>query len=231
MLEQPSLRILAWSEVAASIAEEHPRGSAPPNREIVDPATGTSLGRALWSNSQTPGWLGWLFPRESSLGIYETEDDSLLMTLHGSGIWRLWPWRKRKSPLDEIGSESHWEVRDAEGSLVGRVERTGASPASAMFDDSGSANSRAAALGWDRHGRGLFLTDPQPGPVLRKFLGTLPQGAPSWIELGTLACDGGSVLVEFSDLVREEPFVKMLMLAMAIIANYKDKEEQEQEED
>jgi hypothetical protein len=64
------------------------------------------LGQARWQPRPPSGWRRWLW--RPSLEVVETEDESLLFTVH-----RLWNW----SPA--------WEVRDAEGHPLGRIHGHG----------------------------------------------------------------------------------------------------------
>src|SRR5262245_42385623 len=104
MLERHALLLRAWAPPAGrppdrgrAGAEGPPPGS--PTRAVLDPGTGEPLGFVSRRRPAWP-WLGWLV--RPALEVYETEDASLLCTLHG-------PWALTRG----------WEVRDADDRLVG----------------------------------------------------------------------------------------------------------------
>src|SRR5438270_10365669 len=98
MLELQSLLLQPWTTASG----RRPRGAAA--RAVVDPATGQPLGLARAPDGTGPWWRRLTQP---TLAVYETEDESLLFTVH-----RAWPLARR------------WEVRDADGRWLGAFRRS-----------------------------------------------------------------------------------------------------------
>ena len=104
MLEQPSLLLRPWLHSFETAGPQTMTRSAGWLRIIVNPATNQSLGFAAWDTTGIAGLLAWLGRKR--IQVYETEDESLLLTL-----CRPWGWART------------WEVRDAEERRVAHVFR------------------------------------------------------------------------------------------------------------
>ncbi len=80
-----------------------PWSTAEPSRRAIHEAAGRQpLGQARWRPRPASSWRRWL--TQPTLEVVETEDESLLLTVH-----RLWSWG------------SAWEVHDADERAVGIV--------------------------------------------------------------------------------------------------------------
>lgn len=101
MLEPATLLLRPW---APAVRKRLAAGSTPPAdtvaRAVLDRQTGESLGRVYRETGALQAWRRWL--GQPVLGVYETDDESLLMTLH-----RTW------------GLPPGWEIRDADRHTVG----------------------------------------------------------------------------------------------------------------
>jgi len=99
MLEQPSLLLLPWKRGETARPKTvipHPGWE----RTIVNPTTNLPIGFATWENVDFQGLLAWMGRKR--IRVFETEDESLLMTLHR-------PWSLFQT----------WNVFDAEECRVG----------------------------------------------------------------------------------------------------------------
>jgi hypothetical protein len=103
MLESAKLLFLPW--VAAATADGSEPAVASWIRPILDATSQQTLGFARLRTGAGIPWLGW-FSR-SVVEIRETEDESLLATLHQSWF-----------------AATTWQVNEADGHLVGWIRRT-----------------------------------------------------------------------------------------------------------
>jgi hypothetical protein len=147
-----------------------PSQSAGPTRQdIVHAESGTRVGFVRWQPTGW-SWLRWLVPPLAL--VHEVEDEPLLFTLQR--VWSL---------------EPRWEVRDADGHLVGSIARE---------------------FLLDRYGRCLALVERTGDPARIRFRS--PEGQ----ELGQLARQGSEARLEFALPPEGDPFAKMVMLATAL---------------
>ncbi len=100
MLENDGLLLQSWIDLSAVPSAHLDLARKSPARSICDPDSGSFLGFVRPRLSPSDGWLPWR--SRQIFDIFETEDASLLLTLHSP---RLLSWT--------------WEVRDAEESRVG----------------------------------------------------------------------------------------------------------------
>jgi hypothetical protein len=100
MLEQQRLFLGPWS--VSPPCDKRPLATAALRRPIWTHDQRAMLGFASWTRGWQSSWLRWLAP--PVWDVLETEDESLLMTLHGD----------RFRP-------GHWEVLDSEPRFVGRI--------------------------------------------------------------------------------------------------------------
>ncbi len=104
MLEQPSLLLRPWIHSFELAWPKSKVQGAGWMRTIVEPTTECSVGFAGWDTTGLSALLAWLGRRK--IQVFETEDESLLMTLRRPcGVLRM------------------WEVEDAEERRVGHVFR------------------------------------------------------------------------------------------------------------
>jgi hypothetical protein len=139
-------------------------------RVICAAASREPLGQARWRPGTTLTWLRWLIG--PILEVVETEDESLLFTLRRVRGWR-----------------ASWEVRDADGRLIGSV-----SPDEA----------------WDPIGRRVARLQAASEGSTRRWL--MPEGH----DLGTVTSAAEGTLVSFGPFLDGNPFAKMLLLATTL---------------
>src|SRR5207244_3676458 len=113
-------------------------------RAIVDAATDLPAGTVYWTEPSLSAWLRWIIKPAVVLEVRETEDESLLFTIHSGGHWIFRPGKPRCWNQLNLFSVSGWDIRDADGQQVGTVQ---------------SATSLASAIARDTRGRTLLLSD------------------------------------------------------------------------
>gem|GEM_PF-7072677 len=152
-----------------------------------------------------------------TVAVHETEDDSLLFTMHGRRRWKFWSRHGSDERLWKL-APSTWQVRDADGHPVGSVQTdrdgTHLPPLRA------ASNSACKVLvAYDRF-RSAFVLNTGASPAESKFWGLQTFSNPEWTELGRLSCVGDSVVLDFATLLEGQPFSKMLLLAEALLADF-----------
>ncbi|HEV3118570.1 MAG TPA: hypothetical protein VGY58_16080, partial [Gemmataceae bacterium] len=142
MLEHQHLLLLAWTV---------PEEANFARRDILDQDTGSPLGHARWEKRRAAGWLGIFLRSGPTIEVRETEDDSLLFTMHGSRPWQFVSWTKPAIRGSTAGSHFRWEIHDADGYVVGTLEPSGRPYA--HIEQAGDAHGTAAGLAYDVYGR------------------------------------------------------------------------------
>jgi len=208
MLEHQHLLLLAWTV---------PEEANFARRDILDQDTGSPLGHARWGKRRAAGWLGILLRTGPTIEVRETEDDSLLFTMHGWRPWQFLAWTKPPIPGSTAGSRFRWEIHDADGYVVGTLEPSGRLPY-AHIEQAADTHGAAAGLAYDVHGRCVIFNRQDDGSG--RALGKEIVAATAWIEIGTLSCSAEGGGVHFSTALEGQPFTKMLILAAAIVADY-----------
>src|SRR5262249_60731049 len=105
MLERRRLLLLPWSAPCSQLlANVTTAAIAPGVRPIVYAEDGQRRGRACRECAHARWWRRWL--GDPVVGVYETEDDALLFTLHYPLSW-----------------QRLWEVRDADSRAVAEFRR------------------------------------------------------------------------------------------------------------
>ncbi|MCI0458455.1 MAG: hypothetical protein L0Z62_15935 [Gemmataceae bacterium] len=163
MLERQALVLCPWVQ-----------GEGPPReftRAILDGGSGEELGFVRRASSG-PRWLRWLQP--PVLEVYETEDASLLCTIHGR-LWRRL-WLVQDSEGRHVGVIDASVLLDVEGRRLG-VRRAGTGGGSGNFVSPGGLELASFAPGE----RGLlvsFTAAVEGDPFARMILlaATLTQG-------------------------------------------------------
>ncbi|MFL5241121.1 MAG: hypothetical protein ACJ8FY_03355 [Gemmataceae bacterium] len=151
-------------------ASKRQAGSPPPIvlGEIVEPVERLALG-TIRQQRRRPRW--WPLGGQSSLAIHEQDDNPLLFTIH-----RLWTWPRA------------WEIRDADGTVVGRTRRGVILPWQSLI----------TAISAVHQGQTLiFLT-------------------PAGKQLGTLLSQEEGLLLAFAEELHEDPLTKMLLLGAVL---------------
>jgi len=200
MLELQSLLLRPPTDVPDRRAGGGAGGSAGARvRAVVDPATGQRLGSARAPGGSGPWWRRLTRP---ALEVYETEDESLLFTVH-----RGWPLAQR------------WEVRDSEGRRLGTFRRSdlrAARQATRLPDRHGPHGQRFGhnrGGAGDRLGQGPIVIDPPPTGPAGQVAAAAVQDLVTWShgEAGTL--------VTFAGELEGKPFAKMVVLAAVLMAD------------
>jgi hypothetical protein len=200
VLELQSLLLRAWTIVPNRRAGGAAAGTVGArSRAVVDPATGQPLGCARVPAGTGPWWRRLT---RAVLEVYETEDESLLFTVH-----RAWPLALR------------WEVRDSEGRRLGTFRRSdlrAARQAMRLRERHGShgqriGHSRGGA--GDRTGQSPIVIDPPP-------VGPAADAAASAVQdLVTWSHSHSGTLVTFAGELEGKPFAKMVVLAAVLTAD------------
>jgi hypothetical protein len=217
MLEHKSLLLLPWSTVVASPSDSGGPEGLRQRREIIDAASGSRLGQARRNVMESRGLLSWVLTAAMTVAVHETEDDSLLFTMHGRRRWKFWSRHKSDERAWTL-EQSTWQVRDADEHPVGSVQTdrdgTYLPPLRA------ASNSAAKVLvAYDRF-RSPFILSTGASPVESKFWGLQTFSNPEWTEMGRLSCVGDNVVLDFATLLEGQPFSKMLLLAEALLADF-----------
>ena len=155
MLEHDTLLLRPWSLPADGTRQ----------RPIVEPATHGLLGFARTVKPR-PGWRGWF--DTPALEVHEAEDEPLVFTVRRLGGWK-----------------PTWEVRDADGHLVGLR---------------------------DRIGRPFALRGKTPDGTATGFF-----RSPDEHELARLVSSTEGTRLEFAANGTDNPFLRMLLLAAALV--------------
>lgn len=109
MLEHRELWLESWS----TLSERR-------FREVREPDNLNTLGQARLRPQPDSWWRRWL--SRPTLEVVETEDESLIFTIHQLWGWGAAWWEVRDAEGRCVGIVSRGEVRDSLGRLVGRVE-------------------------------------------------------------------------------------------------------------
>jgi hypothetical protein len=166
MLETGTLLLLPCTASPAAGGEA---AGLEPARAVLDARTGAPLGIAGWRPCAGL-WRRWL--GRPVLAVHESDDAPLLFTVH-----RLW------------GLSARWEVRDAEGNVLGRL---------------------CGPLITDRFGRHLALWErPAGGAGRARDAGGR--------ELMTVGAAADETRVAFAAEAEGNPFLKMLLLAVVLV--------------
>jgi hypothetical protein len=208
MLEHQHLLLLPWSV---------PEEANPATRDILDHDTGSPLGHAWWKSCRAAGWFGIFCRTGPTVEVRETEDDSLLFTMHASRPWQFLTWNKAPVAGSIAGSHLRWEIRDADGYMVGTLEPSGRSPY-AHIEQAAGAGGTAAGMAYDLYGRCVIFSRQNDGTG--RVVGKEIVAATTWTEIGTLSCSAEGGGVHFSAALEGQPFAKMLILAAAIVRDY-----------
>jgi len=202
MLEYQKLQILPWSlATGPPAAGNSDKSETLIRRLILDPHARGPLGFICRAPQVGPRWLRVFIPLRQILEVREIEDESLLFTLH-----------KRKGLLP-LGKWSYWDVRDAEGSIIGTLECRKHRELSGWV---------ASTLARDVLGQLVLALERWPDgmdvPVR-----VLQPGAPaSLTELAMVCQREEGVRIEFAESLQGEPFAKMLVLAAVVVASNED---------
>ena len=202
MLEYPKLLVETWAppEYVLTATKLAPEFIAF-RRAILDLETGRKLGFVRRIAGWAPPWLTPFLPFRRTLQVHESEDESLLFTMHGRG-------RFREGTAVGDGREgrlSRWEVRDAEKNRIGTIH------CALWHDDRGM---RPITYVRDLIGRLALFEDTKAfafasHPVLVRE----PRSLDSGKALATVQSGTGGIQLAFEDGVAEEPLAKMLLLA------------------
>ena len=147
MLERQQLLLRPW---LASVPIGRPLPWATTVRPIVDPRSGQGLGRAYRESGHCRRWRRWL--GEAVLGVYETEDDALLFTLHRPLGWRR-TWQVRDADEHPVATFQRGVLCDGYGRWAATVERHIRQERGRFL---GSNGTEVAA--WSRSAAGTSLT-------------------------------------------------------------------------
>ena len=139
--------------------------------QVIHACSGAVLGVAGWRKPQSWTWLSWLLP--PVLAVHENDDAPLLFTVH-----RRWRWL------------SSWEVRDADGRVVGTV---------------------CGPLLRDRLGRRLALCEREESD------NSVRVRDDTGCHLMSLTTLPHERRLTFALAVEKDPFLKMLLLAAALL--------------
>jgi hypothetical protein len=187
-------------------------------RGICDAGSGAPLGYACERARPEWAWIEWLLLRRPVLAVHEKEDDSLLFTLHGG--FRL-PSRPSLQP-DRPESFAHlprrWQLRDADGKQVGllawRRLRAEQVPSPVRM----TVRRPRCLVASNQHGRRLLMVEPEDNESSRTLWGTNAAHPRDWAEFGTVACNQKATVLTFAAALDREPFLKMLLLAAALLS-------------
>jgi hypothetical protein len=218
MLEHKSLLLLPWSTVVASPSDSGRPEGVRQRREIIDAASGSRLGQARWNATESRGLLGRLLTAAMTVAVHETEDDSLLFTMHGMRRWKFWSRHRNDDRLRNL-TQTTWQVRDADDHPVGSVHTDRDGKYLPPLQTASNSSALKLLVAYDRF-RSAFVLSTEASPGESKFWGLQTFSNPEWTELGRLSCVGDSVVLDFATLLEGQPFSKMLLLAEALLANF-----------
>jgi hypothetical protein len=135
MLEHATLLLLPWSESPEKRATGRGRTRT---RAILDAVSGRPLGFARRCYSALPWGLGWL--ARPVVEVHESEDASLLLTLHGPG-WLLGGWEVLDADDHRVGRLRGSAVLDCLGRPLARVSSEPGGNTLRFLTSSGCASS------------------------------------------------------------------------------------------
>jgi len=194
MLEHQGLFLLPWAP-----AHHVTR------RAILDSATGAPVGFVCRPPRPGRPWFVRLIQPEPVVLVHETEDESLLFTIH-----RRWTLRTRL------------EVRDANGQFVGKlchVRRWGHEMMAFLRTRPGVFPAPGGGiLAEDRLGRSLAVIDGVSGASQVQLVAHRRSATASWDVLTILGQSEEHAAVVFPHEIAGEPFIKMVLLAAVIVS-------------
>lgn len=189
MLELQTLLLQPWTEPGDTLADVLRAASATRIRPILDPADERLLGFA-YEPSAASTWWPWL--ARPALEVYETEDASLLFTVHR--YWALAP---------------KWEVRDADGHRLGTFRQ----PLTRLLapGSAGPVEPEASRVEeWCRRSS-IHVEQSWRNPVEALAVASMD-------DLVALAHAAHGTLVTLADTLAGKPFAKMVVLAAVLSA-------------